>query len=77
MDIFPLGIDISESKFDVALLLDDSKLHHRVFPNSAAGFQQLSTWLSKRKVNRVHACMEATGTSQKLWLCIFSRPNLS
>lgn len=62
MDIFPLGIDISKSKFDVALLLDDSRLHHRVFLNSAAGFQHLSTWLSKRKVNRVHACMEATGT---------------
>lgn len=62
MDIFYLGIDISKSKFDVALLLDDSKLHHRVFLNSPAGFQQLSAWLSKRKVNRVHACMEATGT---------------
>ena len=62
MDIFPLGIDVSKSKFDVALLLDGSKLHHRVFLNSPAGFQQLSTWLSKRKVNSVHACMEATGT---------------
>lgn len=62
MEIFPLGIDISKSKFDVALLLPNGKLHHRVLLNSAAGFQQLSTWLSKRKAHRVHACMEATGT---------------
>lgn len=62
MDIFPLGIDISKSKFDVALLLDNSRLHHRVFLNSAVGFQPLSAWLSKRHINRVHACMEATGT---------------
>jgi transposase len=62
MDLFPLGIDISKSKFDVALLLDGDRLHHRVFLNSSAGFNQLSAWLSKRRVNRVHACMEATGT---------------
>lgn len=38
MDVFPLGIDISKSKFDVALFLDGGKLHHRVFPNTEAGF---------------------------------------
>jgi transposase len=42
-------------------LLDGSRLHHRVFLNSAAGFQHLSTWLSKRNVQHVHACTEATG----------------
>ena len=62
MDTFSLGIDISKSKFDVALLLPDGRLHHRVFLNSPSGFQQLSNWLSKRRVNHVHACMEATGT---------------
>jgi len=62
MDLFPLGIDISRSKFDVALLLDNGKLHHRVFLNTAAGYQQLSAWLSKQKALSIHACMEATGT---------------
>lgn len=62
MDVFPLGIDISKSKFDVALLRQDGKLHHRVFVNTAAGYQQLSAWLSKQKPLSIHACMEATGT---------------
>ena len=62
MDMFYLGIDISKSKLDVTLLLDDSRLHHRVFLNSPAGFNQLSAWLSKRHITQVHACMEATGT---------------
>jgi transposase len=62
MDLFPLGIDISKAKFDVALLRPDGKLHHRVFHNSPAGFQQLSACLSKQKAHSIHAFMEATGT---------------
>src|ERR1051325_7509564 len=62
MDLFPLGIDISKAKVDVPLVRDDGKLRHKVFPNTAAGFQQLSVWLVKHKARYVHACMEATGT---------------
>lgn len=62
MELLSLGIDISKSKFDVALLLADGRLLHRVFTNNESGFNQLSDWLSKRHLNRVHACMEATGT---------------
>ena len=62
MEVFHLGIDISKSKFDVALLRPDGKLHHRVLPNTAAGFQQLAAWLAKQKALSIHACMEATGT---------------
>ena len=40
MDVFPLGIDISKNKFDVALLRDQGKLRHKVSPNTEAGFQQ-------------------------------------
>lgn len=61
MTLLPLGIDISKLKFDVALLRETGKLKHRVFPNSAAGFSQLSAWLEKQKAGRVHACLEATG----------------
>ncbi|MDT7806745.1 MAG: Transposase [Acidobacteriota bacterium] len=38
MTLFPLGIDISKSKFDVALLREGGKFKHRVFPNTEAGF---------------------------------------
>jgi transposase len=57
-----IGIDISKLKFDLCLLRDNGKLKHKVFPNTAPGFLQLSAWLQKQKVERVHACMEATGT---------------
>ena len=62
MEVFPLGIDISKAKFDVALLRDEGKLRHKVFPNTPSGFQQLSAWLLKHKVLSLHACPEAKGT---------------
>src|SRR5215213_10058241 len=57
-----LGLDISKLKFDLRLLRDNGKLKHKVFANTASGFVELSAWLQKQKVERVHACMEATGT---------------
>ena len=62
MTLPSLGIDISKLKFDVCLLREGGTLRHKVFPNSPAGFSQLATWLVKYKVERIHACMEATGT---------------
>ena len=62
MQLLSLGIGISKLKLDVALLLEDGRLHHRVFPDTSAGFEQLSKWLSKRHTLEAHACMEATGT---------------
>jgi transposase len=62
MKLFSLGIDISKATFNVALLLDNGKLRHKVFANNPNGFQQLSAWLLKHKAPAVHACMEATGT---------------
>jgi transposase len=62
MTLSILGIDISKLKFDLCLLRDNGKFKHKVFANTAAGFLQLSAWLQKQKVERVHACMEATGT---------------
>ncbi len=56
-----LGIDIAKLKFNVCLLDAGGKRKHKVFPNTAAGFQQLAVWLSMPGVQRVHACMEATG----------------
>jgi transposase len=57
-----LGIDIAKLKFNVCLIQHSGKLKHKVFPNSAAGFEQLREWLSKQGVERLHACLEATGT---------------
>src|SRR5918996_6473509 len=57
-----LGIDVSKWKFNVCLIRHDGKLRHRIFPNTAAGFIELAAWLLKQKVERVHACLEATGT---------------
>ena len=56
------GIDISKLKFNVCLIQQRGKLKHKVFPNTATGFEQLLDWLSKQGVERVHACLEATGT---------------
>lgn len=56
-----LGIDIAKLKFNVCLLNTDGKLKHKVFPNTEDGFQQLSAWLIRHQMERVHACMEATG----------------
>ena len=57
-----LGIDIAKAKFQTALLLPDGKLRHHTWPNSATGFEQLATWLTRHRVTRVHATLEATGT---------------
>jgi transposase len=61
MTLLSLGIDVSKLKFDVALLRENGKFKHRVFPNTAPGFAQLSAWLEKQQAGRVHACLEATG----------------
>lgn len=57
-----LGIDISKLKFNVCLINLNGKLKHKVFPNTSTGFEQLTQWLSKQGVERLHACLEATGT---------------
>lgn len=56
-----LGIDIAKAKFNVCLLQLNNKLKHKVFPNTEAGFEQLSSWLSTQGTEHVHACLEATG----------------
>jgi transposase len=57
-----LGIDIAKLKFNVCLININGKLKHKLFPNTAAGFEQLRDWLAKLGLECVHACLEATGT---------------
>ena len=56
-----LGIDIAKRTFDVALVNGESSCSSGHFDNTQDGFQSLRSWLSNRKVDSVHACMEATG----------------
>ena len=56
-----LGIDIGKKKFHCTLMGDEGKPKPHSFPNLEAGFSQLVKWLNNRKVDHVHACMEATG----------------
>ena len=66
-----LGIDIAKLKLNACLINEGGKLKHKVFPNSETGFEQLTAWLSKQGVERVHACLEATGKyGEALSLCL-------
>ncbi len=56
-----LGIDVSKTNFHGYVISEhgDAK---KSFPNTQAGFKQLDTWLKNRRIDKVHACMEATGS---------------
>lgn len=56
-----LGIDISKANFHGYVISEhgDGK---KSFPNTQAGFKQLDGWLKNRRIHKVHACMEATGS---------------
>jgi transposase len=55
-----LGIDISKSTFDVALIFDD-KVKTKKFNNNAKGFDELKEWLDCKSITNCRICMEATG----------------
>jgi transposase len=55
-----LGIDISKTKFDAALLVD-GKVKTRKFNNNSKGFTELKQWLTSKSVSMANVCMEATG----------------
>ncbi|MBU1052232.1 MAG: IS110 family transposase [Proteobacteria bacterium] len=60
MSVSVLGIDIAKQKFDAALVLD-AKIMHKSCKNSTEGFETLMVWLDKYGIQKVHACLEATG----------------
>jgi transposase len=55
-----LGVDISKSTFDIALL-NDNKVKTKKFSNTSKGFSELKQWLKNKGIDTAHACMEATG----------------
>lgn len=58
-----VGIDVSKSKLDVALLDDNGKTKSHVFNNDAKGLAALLAWLQSRGCDKAttKVCMEATG----------------
>ena len=60
MNSIILGIDISKSTFDTALLTNN-KVKFKKFNNTSKGFSELKKWLESRSMHDVHACMESTG----------------
>jgi transposase len=55
-----LGIDVGKRDLH-AVLLQEKRSASKSVPNSGAGIGQLQTWLTNRKLERVHVCLEATG----------------
>ncbi len=61
MSKFFLGIDVSKTTFDVALLFINNKVKTKKFSNNVKGFTELVEWLNKHKAHNLHICLEATG----------------
>jgi transposase len=55
-----LGLDIAKDTFEAYLLLA-TRSTQGAFDNTPAGFAKLDHWLKKRKIQRLHVCLEATG----------------
>jgi transposase len=57
-----VGIDVSKSKLDCAVLLN-GKIKSKVVSNDRSGFTLLNAWLQERSVvaSSTHLCMKATG----------------
>ncbi len=55
-----LGIDVSKDTLDVVLVTEKGAFH-KVISNTSRGYQSLENWLKARRVDKVHACLEATG----------------
>lgn len=60
MNLSILGVDVGKVDFYCSLIVGDL-VASKSFPNSSTGFSQLRRWLRNRKIERVHACLEATG----------------
>ena len=55
-----LGIDVAKASFEAALP-DGERYRRHTFANNNEGYGRLSVWLKQHHVEKVHACMEATG----------------
>jgi len=59
-----IGIDVSKSKFDAALMTAQGKYRSKVFNNTTGGFEEFLKWIDvnvEQGRSNVQVCMEATG----------------
>ncbi len=59
-----IGVDVSKSKFDAALMSVQGKYRSKVFDNTAGGFEQFLAWIEanvEHGRSNAQVCMEATG----------------
>lgn len=59
-EVVALGLDIAKEKFDARLEVR-GKAKKKVFTNTPEGYARLREWLKHLEIERVHACLEATG----------------
>lgn len=60
-----LGIDVAKKKLDACLMIG-SKVLLKKFDNNMKGIKLLEGWLRSLKIERAHACLEATGTYSEM-----------
>ena len=60
-----LGIDVAKKKLDACLMMN-GKVLVKKFDNNTKGIKLLEGWLRSLKIERVHACLEATGTYSEM-----------
>lgn len=71
-----LGMDVAKEKVDSVLLVNQRR-SYQVFANTPTGFEHLSEWLRHEQIQRVHACLEATGSySESLALYLVEQGHL-
>jgi Transposase len=56
-----LGIDVAKLKLDVVLLLEQRHVH-RLFANTAEGFDALHSWIQEQGTFELSICLESTGS---------------
>lgn len=75
-----LGVDVSKSKLDAALLLENDKYKSKVFANDPRGFEALLTWLRSllpQGLESLHICMESTGSYHEGLACALNDAGLA
>jgi len=59
-----IGVDVSKSKFDAALMTAQGKYRSKVFDNTTVGFEEFLGWIDvhvEQGRSNARICMEATG----------------